>query len=116
MRKAGEKTLAHLLRAMEARQAVTIRYMKSSGEVSRRTIEVFGFEVTSAGNITMVAMDRRTDEVRTFRLDRITDYTLHRVGRVADYRTPVLPYVPEVSTDDEDASYRLWEPRYKLAA
>lgn len=116
MRKAGTRTLAHLLGAMEARRAVTIRYVKECGEVSRRTVEIFGVDVTSAGNITLRVMDRRTDEVRTFRLDRITHYTLHRSGWLATYRTPVVAVVPEIPEDDDaPIRYRLWDTRYVLA-
>lgn len=88
MRKNSASTLAHLLGAMAAGRAVTIRYVKENGEVSRRRIEIHSFQVTKAGNITLRAWDHRDAEMTTFRLDRITHYTLHRTAKLAAYQHP----------------------------
>lgn len=118
MRSNGNATLAHLLDAMSGQRAVTIRYRKADGTVSRRTIELLSVEVSGAGNITLVAMDRRSGERRTFRLDRVTHYTLHRSARLAGYRNPVDPSAqPECrDEDDEVVAVNAWTPRYVLAA
>ncbi len=101
MRKATANTLAHLLDAMAAGRAVTIRYTRKDGVVSRRRIEIHSFRVTSAGNITLYAWDERDQEMTTFRVDRISAYTLHRAPKLADYRFPT--YATEVAeTLDED--------------
>ena len=106
------KLLADLLGAMSAGRAVTIRYVKACGEVSRRGIEILSVALTSKNETTVAVLDRRTGERRTFRLDRITHYTCHRVARHAAYR--VAPVVPNVATllDDEDAEvvgFQAWD-------
>lgn len=126
MRKNSTKTLAHLIGAMDNQTAVSIRYVKSDGTVSRRTIEVHSFEVTKAGNITLRAWDRRDEEMTTFRLDRITHYTLHRAtSKIARYTNLVEPVegVEEVVTvveaaDDEVYTTGLgrWTSAYELVS
>lgn len=88
MRQAGTNTLTHLLGAMAAGRAVTIRYIRKDGEVSRRRVEIHSFRVTNAGNITFYAWDHRDQEMTTFRVDRVTHYTLHRVAKLAAYQHP----------------------------
>lgn len=101
MRKNSANTLAHLLGAMAAGRAVTIRYIREDGEVSRRRIEIHSFRITNAGNITISAWDQRDAEMTTFRVDRITHYTLHRTPKLAAYTFPT--YAEEISDlVDED--------------
>lgn len=88
MRKNSANTLAHLLGAMAAGRAVTIRYVKENGEVSRRRVEIHSFQVTKAGNFTFRAWDHRDEEMTTFRVDRVTHYTLHRTPKLAAYQHP----------------------------
>lgn len=118
MRKANTNTLAHLLGAMAAGRAVTIRYTRKDGEVSRRRIEIHSFQVTSAGNITLRAWDQRDQEMTTFRVDRITHYTLHRTPKLAGYTFPT--YRAEEATEvvneyDELIEIRTWG-YFELAA
>lgn len=117
MRKNSANTLAHLLGAMAAGRAVTIRYIRKDGEVSRRRIEIHSFQVTSAGNITLYAWDQRDEEMTTFRLDRITHYTLHRTPKLADYRFPTYAEdIAEVTDEDGDLTeLRAWGT-YELTA
>lgn len=100
MRKNTTNTLAHLLGAMVSGRAVTIRYIRKDGEVSRRRIEIHSFSVTQAGNITLWAWDQRDQEMTTFRVDRITHYTLHRAPKLTAYTHPV--YAEPVDHTDED--------------
>lgn len=126
MRKNSTKTLAHFLRAMDNQTAVTIRYVKSNGEISRRAIELHSVEVTSAGNITIRAWDRRDNEMTTFRLDRITHYTLHRrTTKVAQYLRPVIAVEADdhIAVESEDftdetlvTKVAVWTDPYQLAA
>jgi predicted DNA-binding transcriptional regulator YafY len=93
MRRATDqtKTLVDLLRALDNKCPVTITYLKEmrdsvtgrkAGELVEtvRTIEVYDAQVTGAGNIVLVSMDRESRERRTWRLDRITHYTVHRMA------------------------------------
>jgi hypothetical protein len=95
MRKAinQHKTLVDLLRAMDRKNAVTITALKEEkDEVTGRktgrlvetvrTIEIFDAAVSEVGDIRVIAMDRETGEQRSFRIDRILFYTIHRMGFV----------------------------------
>lgn len=119
MRKNSANTLAHLLGAMDAGRAVTIRYVKANGEVSRRKIEIHAIEVTSAGDIVLNVFDHRSAERHTFRLDRITHYTLHRQF---GHAVPTVAEVAEIVTtdrmtgDEGVTGFRAWDFEYKLAA
>lgn len=118
MRQNAASTLGHLIEAMDAQRAVGIRYVKPCGEVSRRTIEIHSIVVSSKGDVTIECFDRRTGTRHTFRLDRITHYTLHRPP-LAAYRMPVLAADESVTVDadtDEVAGFRAWDFRYQLAA
>ena len=107
------KTLTDLYRSLDRRQPVTVTYLKeetrevfavnSKGVATRRTIrtgrlietvrtiEPYQIATTKAGEIIIRAMDRESGEARTFRLDRIHAYTIHRtaytVERPADDTT-----------------------------
>lgn len=119
MRKVTTKTLVHLIEAMDDGRAVTIRYVKANGEVSRRKIEIHAIEITAAGEFVLRVYDHRSADQHTFRLDRITHYTLHRQF---GHSVPTVPAQAEivtadVMTGDEDVTgYRAWDFEYKLAA
>lgn len=87
----AQTTRRDLTAAMTDRRAVTIGYRKPTGEESRRTVEIAEIRDTKAGDVVMIAWDRSVSQRRTFRLDRITGYTLHRTAKVAAYRQPVAP-------------------------
>jgi predicted DNA-binding transcriptional regulator YafY len=83
-------TLTRLITALDKQQPVTITYTKADGTETLRTIEIFDVIVTAAGDIVLRAMDRDTAEARSFRLDRLISYTVHRTA-----------YVVERPADDE---------------
>lgn len=118
MRKANDDMLTHLIEAMDTARAVKIRYVKENGEVSRRSIEIHGFRVSAAGNVTVECYDRKSNDRHSFRLDRITDYTLHRASKLATYATPVVVSTePFLDGDtDEVIGFRAWDFAYALAA
>jgi predicted DNA-binding transcriptional regulator YafY len=118
MRKVTANTMAHLVSAMDAQRAVTIRYMKANGEVSRRAIEIHAVRVSAKGDVTIECFDRRSATRHTFRLDRITGYTLHRAGKLAAYRAPVVADTTEIldADTDEICGFRAWDFAYQLAA
>jgi predicted DNA-binding transcriptional regulator YafY len=80
------QTLTALTRAADHEFPVTITYVKADGTVTVRTIETVSIRTTKAGDIVLRAADRETGELRTFRLDRIQAYTIHRTAY-----TVVLP-------------------------
>ncbi|TQN30747.1 WYL domain-containing protein [Haloactinospora alba] len=112
------RTLAHLVGAAEATRAVTLRYVKENGEVSRRAVELHAVEVTAAGDIVLRAFDRRSGATRSFRLDRVTHFRIHRAPHLADYRAPVTPVADPVATDDsgDAVAVQPWTSAYTLAA
>lgn len=140
-RQTSTATLTDLYRALDTQRPVTITYLKEekdeNGKTVKvtdengnktvklvetvRTIEAYDIHTTKAGNVVIKAMDRDSQESRTFRLDRIRAYTLHRgtyqVERPAETRGPELRVT--VNTPDEvvcrelardDADY--WNDRY----
>ncbi|MFC7817569.1 WYL domain-containing protein [Streptomyces sp. NPDC057367] len=98
-------TLTRLIKALDAKHPVTITYLKEekdqagkrTGQLVEtvRTIELYDITVSSAGDILLKAMDRETGESRTFRLNRIVAYTVHRsaytVARPAADDKPARP-------------------------
>lgn len=74
---------------------------------------------TLAGNTVIECYDHRSGSRHTFRLDRVTHYTLHRSGMLATYRVPVIaadqPEILDRNTG-EVAGFRAWEFLFQLAA
>lgn len=119
MRAVTDRTalLVHMVKATGKQQAVTIRYVKANGEVSRRRIEIHQIRVDSKGAILLDSMDHRSRELRSFRLDRITHFTLHRSSRLAGYSWPVYAEATDDLDEDGDiAGCRTWTLAYTLAA
>lgn len=79
------RTLTRLIAAWDRRHPVTITYTKADGSETIRTIEVYDVTTSAAGDLLVKAMDRETREQRTFRLDRLVSYTVHRG---ASYQVP----------------------------
>lgn len=75
-------TLTRLIKALDAKHPVTITYVKADGTETIRTIEIADVIVTAAGDIVLRAADRDTQEMRSFRTDRIVSYTVHRSAYV----------------------------------
>jgi predicted DNA-binding transcriptional regulator YafY len=86
------QTLTRLIKALDAKHPVTITYLKEEKDESGRktgrlvqtvrTVEIYDFYVSAAGDILAKAMDRETGERRDFRLDRLVTYTIHRTAYV----------------------------------
>lgn len=74
------QTLTRLIKALDAKHPVTITYTKADDTTTVRTIEIYDITVSAAGDILIKAMDRETGESRTFRLDRLVAYTVHRTA------------------------------------
>lgn len=64
--------------AITRRQPVTLTYWDDKGDETVRTIEPYELKVSAAGDVRVVAMCRLRRELRSFRLDRVTHYTVHR--------------------------------------
>lgn len=96
-------TLADLYRALDRRQPVTITYTKANGDETVRTIEPYDVVTTKAGDIVVKAMDRASQDRRSFRLDRIVSYTVHRTAFLLEHPaadTEPLPVTVTVNTVD----------------
>lgn len=65
-------------RAIRKGCPVTITYTRVAGTVTVRTIEAYEIRETKTGNLIVKAMDRETGEARSWRLDRVNFYTVHR--------------------------------------
>lgn len=93
-KQATTKTLADLYNALDRQQPVTITYIKADGTQTIRTIELYDIRTTKAGAVIVKAMDRETGESRTFRLDRLVSYTVHRTAYLVarpESSTPAAP-------------------------
>ncbi|MGW6571983.1 WYL domain-containing protein [Streptomyces sp. NPDC054945] len=73
------RTLTALIRAMDGQRATTITYVDSKGEESVRTIEIHNILTTAKGEIIVKAMCRARGEMRTFSLEGVKAYTVHRI-------------------------------------
>lgn len=58
------------------------RRLKDEYEITVRTVEPFSIECSAAGNWYIRSLDRKTQEYRSWRFDRILTYTPHRGIRV----------------------------------
>lgn len=107
------KTLTDLYRSLDRSQPVTVTYLReetrevfavnSKGVATRRTIrtgrlietvrtiEPYQIATTKAGEIIIRAMDRESGEARTFRLDRIHAYTIHRTAYTVERPAEDIP-------------------------
>lgn len=91
------RTLADMYRAMDRQHPVTITALKEEKNErgkktgllipTVRTIELYDVQTTAEGNVILKAMDRETGEKRTFRLDRVLSYTIHRTAYVVSRET-----------------------------
>lgn len=75
-----DRTATKLHRAVRKAQPVTVSYVKADGEETVRTVEPTALKTTKAGDVIVQAVDRKSVETRSFRLDRITAYTIHRTA------------------------------------
>lgn len=83
------QTLTRLIKALDRQHPVTIHYLKEEDDAGKktgrlvetlRTVEIYDFYVSNAGDILAKAMDRETGERRDFRIDRLISYTIHRTA------------------------------------
>ena len=91
-RETSTQTLTRLIKALDAKHPVTVSYLKEEKDDAGRktgrlvetvrTIEIHDLIVTNAGDILLKAMDRETGEARSFRVDRLVSYTIHRSAYV----------------------------------
>jgi predicted DNA-binding transcriptional regulator YafY len=114
-----QATLTHMLRAADRHHPVTITYLKEEKDAAGkktgrlvetvRTIEIYDVITTKAGNVTLKAMDRETGERRTFRLDRIQAYTIHRTTYTVSLPAEATParILPAPSTPAALVAYEL---------
>lgn len=125
-----EQTLTAMYRAMDRHHPVTITTWKEEKDADGRktgrmvqtirTIETYDIVTTKAGNVTLKAMDRETGESRTFRLDRLISYTVHRTAYVIPREQPAdaapAPTTPaalialELARDDRPTARRQLAP------
>ncbi|MER7707209.1 WYL domain-containing protein [Kitasatospora sp. NPDC097605] len=90
-------TSTRLIKAMDRQHPVTISYVKEDGERTVRTIEIFDFTISKDGHVLILAMQRSNGERRSFRLDRITAYTIHRTRYLIERDETKLPSAPTLN-------------------
>lgn len=85
------RTLADLYRSIDRQTAVTITYRDADGTESIRTIEPWDLRTTKSGRIQLRAGCRLRGDARSFYVDSIISYTLHRIGFVLDRPEATTP-------------------------
>lgn len=82
MRKATspETTRRMIENAIRRNHPVTISYTSLNGRDIVRTIEPYALDESKAGDTLVKSMDREQGDYRSFRLDRISAYTVHRTS------------------------------------
>lgn len=105
-RQLSETTITDLYRAMDRQNPVTITYVKADGTTTVRTIEIYDIRTTKAGDVIVKAMDRQSGESRTFRVDRLISYTVHRTAYVIDRPADETP-APVPATVAELTAYEI---------
>lgn len=112
-RETQHHTLTRLITAMDRHHPVTLTYLKEEKDdhgrrtgrlvETVRTIEIYDVTISQAGDILLKAIDRQTGESRSWRLDRIQTYTVHRTAYVverpaADVETARAPRPASLAT------------------
>lgn len=100
---------ADLHTAVRKQQPVTVSYTKADGTDTVRTVEPRDVVATTDGSLIMRGIDRESEGTRSFRLDRISAYTVHRTRFTV--RTPA----PAPRKTDLVAAFRLGAPRPAFA-
>lgn len=91
--------------AVRKQRPVTVSYTKADGTDTVRTVEPRDVVATTAGSLIVRGIDRESEGTRSFRLDRISAYTVHRSRFTV--RTPA----PAPRKTDLVAAFRLGSPR-----
>lgn len=100
-----DKAYQAIVSAAKRRHPVTISYADKDGNLSVRTIEVYAADRSKAGNRYFKAMDRETGESRSWRLDRISAYTIHRTAFLVERPAPTAAPVTLIPVTAESALY-----------
>lgn len=80
-RESEDTTHRRMTNACRRQHPVTIAYQKPDhDDPCLRTIEIYDVLETMDGNTVLKVMDRTSGERRTFRLDRILTYQVHRTA------------------------------------
>jgi len=111
----SEDDLARVHTALRTGREMTIRYVKTSGEVSRRRVRPQSLVFTKGRDYLLRAEDDRRDgETRSFRWDRVTHTTLHRrVRRAAPSKSALVAQTGAVRTP-ETVQVQNWDGAPKL--
>lgn len=100
-----DKAYQAIVSAAKRQHPVTISYTRADGTTSVRTIEVYAADRSKAGNRYFKAMDRETGESRSWRLDRISFYTIHRTAFLIERPEPATTPVILIPVTAESALY-----------
>lgn len=76
-----ENMARRINRAIRRKEPLTLTYVKDTGELVIRTVEPWVVVESATGNYYMRTMDRKRNDVRSYRLDRIIMYSVHRTKR-----------------------------------
>lgn len=90
-RQTQTKTLTDLYRAIDRQTAVTITFRDADGTETIRTVEPWELRTTKNGRIQLRAGCRLRGDARSFNVDQIISYTVHRIGFVLERPEATTP-------------------------
>ncbi|WP_158102453.1 WYL domain-containing protein [Streptomyces africanus] len=90
-RQTQTKTLADLYRSIDKATCVTITYRDADGTETIRTVEPWELRTTKSGRIQLRAGCRLRGDARSFYVDQIVSYTVHRIGFVLERPEATTP-------------------------
>lgn len=90
-RQTQTRTLIDLYKAIDKAHAVTLTYLDEHGDETIRTVEPWDLRTTKTGRIQLRAGCRLRGDARSFDIDKIVAYTLHRIAFVLDRPEATTP-------------------------
>ncbi|CAL9668968.1 hypothetical protein SUDANB145_07312 (plasmid) [Streptomyces sp. enrichment culture] len=85
------RTLTDLYKAIDKEFAVTITFVDADGTETIRTVEPWELRTTKNGRIQLRAGCRLRGDARSFAIDQIKAYTVHRIGFTLDRPEATTP-------------------------
>ena len=77
---------------------VNLSYQKADGQINTYLIEPYSLNETSAGHLLLHALKHDTQEIRTFRTDRMIDAVSSDISFTPSYRVDLIPGGPRSIT------------------
>jgi predicted DNA-binding transcriptional regulator YafY len=81
----AEPFINRVTHAIARKAPMTVTYRKLDGEVTVRTIEPYAIDMTADGHPIIRALDRVDGTPKTWRMERVMFYSVHRSARLLQH-------------------------------